>query len=145
MNPKNDSLDNFIGHVRRHAVQYLGLAHINCRFNTPESIPAHHLSAEARRNLFLVVKEALHNIVKHSSATEVSIIVTLSGNALEILLEDNGRGFKRDERVTSGNGLTNMKKRVEDIGGTFAIESETNHGTRVALAATLAPTAQRTG
>ena len=93
MNPQNDKLDNLIAHTRRFSVKYLGLANINCQFIAPEIIPSYPLSAELRRNIFLVVKEVLHNIVKHSCASEVSFIIELFNHQLNIKIEDNGKGF----------------------------------------------------
>lgn len=133
MNPRNDTLDNLVAHLRRYAVKYLNLSQIRCRFDAPENVPPHHLTAEVRRNIFLVVKEALHNIVKHAHAREVSVTVKLDNRSLEILIEDNGRGFDMDESAESGNGLGNMNKRMADIGGVLTMISRPDHGTRVAM------------
>ncbi len=135
MNPQNDRLDNLIAHTRRFAVKYLGLANINCRFTSPENIPGHLVSAEFRRNIFLVVKETLHNIVKHSFATEVLFVVNFSDHNLEIKIKDNGKGFSLEKLQTSGNGLSNMKKRIEDVGGTIALRSTPGKGTRIDFSA----------
>jgi signal transduction histidine kinase len=133
MNPRNDTLDNLVAHLRRYAVKYLNLSQIRCRFDAPENVPPHHLTAELRRNLFLVVKEALHNVVKHSHAREVCVTVKLDERSLEIDIDDNGKGFNMDESAESGNGLENMSKRTADIGGVLTITSSTDHGTRVAM------------
>ena len=135
INPQNDRLDNLIAHTRRYAVKYLGLANINCIFTSPENIPGHLVSAEFRRNIFLVVKETLHNIVKHSSATEVLFVVNFSDHNLEIKIEDNGKGLSLEKSQTSGNGLSNMKKRIEDVGGAIAIRSTQGKGTRIDFSA----------
>ena len=134
INPKNDSLDNVVAHMRRHAVKDLSLAHIACKFIAPDAVPSSPLTAGVRRNLFLVVKEALHNIVKHSRATEVSITVKCEEAGVQVLIADNGRGFVIDERLGAGNGLNNMNKRIADIGGKFKIESKPNGGTQVCVA-----------
>ncbi len=139
LNPKNDSLDNVIAHIRRFAVEYFRITPINCRFVMPESLPTIPLSAEIRRNLFLTVKETIHNIVKHSQAREVTISVTTADSRLELQVYDNGKGFSMDERLGSGNGLINMKKRLEEIGGTFNIESNPNQGTKVSVVLNLNP------
>lgn len=136
LNPKNDTLDNLIAYVRRYAVKYLSLAGINCKFVSPDDIPSMDLPTEVRRNLFLVIKEALHNIVKHSEATEVSVRVICIQDRLAISIVDNGRGFVMDERLASGNGLENMKKRIADIGGVYNIESASKKGTRVSIEVT---------
>jgi signal transduction histidine kinase len=116
-------------------VKYLGLAQIECRFNGPEPIPANHLSAEVRRNLFLVVKEALHNVVKHSGAAEATMTVHIGEGTVEITIKDNGKGFLIGKDAGSGNGLGNMKNRMNDIGGSFSIESSPGHGTQIHIAA----------
>jgi ligand-binding sensor domain-containing protein len=135
MNPQNDELDNLIAHTRRYAVKYLGLANINCRFVSPDDLPSYTLSAEFRRNIFLIVKEVLHNIVKHSCAPEVLFAVNFSDHNLEMKIEDNGKGFSLEKSRTSGNGLSNMKKRIEDIGGFITIQSACGKGTQISFSA----------
>ncbi len=125
LNPKNDTLDNLIAHVRHYVVRYLGMTPIRCIFDIPEAIPPLHVSAEARRNLFLVVKEAVHNVVKHSKASEVRISMTMNSEAMEINIADNGEGFSLEEREGTGNGLGTMRRRIEDLRGRFLLES--NH------------------
>jgi two-component system sensor histidine kinase ChiS len=137
MNPSNDTLDSLVARVRRDAVKYLGLANISCRFAVPDVVPGLPLHAELRRNLFLVVKEALHNIVKHSAATEVSISVRCMEGNLEILVSDNGKGFVLDDRLGTGNGLNSMNKRIRDVGGTLRIDSMPGRGTLLAIQTTL--------
>jgi signal transduction histidine kinase/sugar lactone lactonase YvrE len=137
MNPKNDTLDNFVGHVRRYGLKYLDNAGVTCHFTAPESIPSTPLPADVRRNLFLVVKEAMHNIVKHSEASVASICLTLDDNQLEIRIKDNGRGFLQDQTSHVGNGLGNMKKRIADLGGTLSIVSQEGCGTKVVARVTV--------
>lgn len=133
MNPQNDKLDNLTAHIRRYAVKYLNLANIRCVFKADEYIPAWPLSAEVRRNIFLVVKEVLHNIVKHSSACEVSFSIKLSDAQISIVIKDNGKGFLINELYGRGNGLTNIRKRIEDIGGKIQIESYLGKGTHISF------------
>jgi signal transduction histidine kinase len=137
MNPKNDTLDNLVAHLRRHSVKYMSLAEIHCSISAPDIIPAYYVTAEVRRNVFLVVKEALHNIVKHSGASEVTIGVALTELKMETSICDNGRGFVSGEERGSGNGLLNMRKRMADIGGEFWIESTPGAGTRITIVAPL--------
>jgi signal transduction histidine kinase/ligand-binding sensor domain-containing protein len=133
MNSRNDNLDSLVAYLRRYAVKYLNLAGIPCRFISPETVPPTPLPAEVRRNIFLVVKEALHNIVKHSGATEVSITVTSEDSRTEIAIQDNGRGFAPESLTAKGNGLDNMRKRVADIGGNFTLQSAPQTGTRISI------------
>jgi signal transduction histidine kinase len=138
INPKNDTLDNFVAYLRRHAVKYTGAANIRCRFASPEQIPSIHIPSEKRRNTYLVVKEALHNVVKHASATEVTVALTLRGDGIDLQVSDNGKGFSVDRHTGAGNGLGNMKKRMSDIGGTFAVTSGPERGTTVSISISLA-------
>jgi len=131
INPRNDPLDNLVAHLRLYAADYIRKAGIKYSFEIPDSIPAYHLSAEVRRNVFLVVKEALHNIVKHSYASEVQVCVNFLDDKMKITIKDNGKGFSIDQSSGSGNGLSNMQKRIENIGGEFKIESEPGYGTGI--------------
>jgi signal transduction histidine kinase len=133
INPKNDRLDNLAGYLREYASDYFEIAKIDCRFDFPDELPSHSLSSVVRRNIFLTVKEAIHNIVKHSAATAVHIRLRLAGRQLEIGIEDNGKGFVMADISGYGNGLMNMKKRVESINGKFDIQSQPGCGTKIKL------------
>jgi signal transduction histidine kinase/ligand-binding sensor domain-containing protein len=137
INPKNDLLDDLVAYLRHYTARYLAATAIKLEFNIPETIPGFHLSAEARRNVFLVMKETLHNIVKHSEATAVFIKVSLTKQHLEILVKDNGKGFSTGDTFRFGNGLHNMEKRMKSIGGGFVIESRPGGGTCVSIAVAL--------
>ena len=133
INPKNDPLENFVAYIRHYAVQYFTASPIRCRCDFPETVPDVHLSAEARRNVFLAVKESLHNIVKHSFATEAVITLRNTGAAIEILIEDNGVGFSPGTRSSIGNGLDNMTMRLAQIKGVCEVQSSPGAGTRVRI------------
>jgi len=89
----NDTLAHLIEYAGQFALDYLRLADIRCRLDFPEQSPPRELSTDLRHNLFLAIKEALHNIVKHAQATEVWLRIKFSDRSLEITIEDNGRGF----------------------------------------------------
>ncbi len=133
VNPKNDTLDRLAAFIAQYAEDYFDITPIRCRFDMPTDLPAVPLSAELRHSLFLVVKESLNNIVKHSEASEVKITLSFKQSRLEILIEDNGKGFALEETDPTRNGLMNMKKRIEDGGGKLDMESEKGKGTRLRL------------
>ena len=133
MNPKNDSLDSFASYFRQYASGYLESAEIDGTFVFPDTIPSTPMSSEMRRNVFLTTKEALHNTVKHASATHAEIRLDLAGNQLLIKIKDNGKGFEIEKRVGTGNGLLNMQKRIEELGGSYSILSEPGKGTEIVL------------
>jgi signal transduction histidine kinase len=83
---------------------------------------------ECRQNLYLVFKEAINNSLKYSECTEISLNVTLKGKKLVMQLVDDGKGFDTDHEQT-GNGLRNMNKRAERIGGILRIDTAPGKGT----------------
>ena len=138
VNPQHDTLDSLAIYLGKFAQDYLRAAGIRCRLNLPEQLPNWSLTAELRHNLFLAVKETLHNVVKHSSATEVHITLTLAPNGFAWEVEDNGHGFsggdaipENPDRLSSGNGLRNMRRRTEEVGGRCEVKSSPGKGTRV--------------
>ena len=95
---------------------------VECRFNMPESIPNVQLSGEKRRNIFLAVKESLNNVLKHAKANNVAIDLKVS-DRLFISIQDDGVGLDFETLRRFGNGLKNMKSRLERINGKFTIEN----------------------
>lgn len=83
-------------------------------------------------NIYRTIQEALNNAIKYADATEISIHVNAANERVNILISDNGKGFDRDA-IELGNGILNMQKRIEDIGGTFVIHSEQLKGTQITI------------
>jgi signal transduction histidine kinase/streptogramin lyase len=137
MNPKNDSLDNFAAYIRRFASTYLDATTTLISYDFPDQVAPLPMSAELRRNLFLTVKEAIHNVVKHANAQNLTIILLLNQKKLIIILRDDGKGFSEELLPGTGNGLTNMRRRMEECGGTFSIVSGKGKGTEIAFSVEL--------
>jgi len=133
VNPHNDTLAHLIDYAGRFALDYLRLAGIRCRLDLPDQPPAREISTDVRHNLFLVVKEALHNIVKHAHASEVWLRISATDDALRLVIEDNGRGFDRPPGDAGADGLRNMRQRVAEIGGECRIETRAGAGTKVTV------------
>jgi len=133
VNPRNDKLANLLDYIGGYAVDYLSAAQIRCRLDVPEQMPAHELSSKVRYGVFLTVKEALQNIVKHSQAKEVWLRVSLGAGHLKIVISDNGRGFSAAPEDALADGLRNMRQRMSDIGGRCDIESRVGAGTEIML------------
>jgi signal transduction histidine kinase len=137
VNPRHDTLDSLASYLGRFAQDFLGTAGLRCRLDVPVRLPAWPLTAEIRHNLFLAFKEALHNVLKHAAAKQVSISLVLSPNAFVVTVEDDGQGFALAEAVAApeprGNGIRNMSRRLTDIGGRCEIESEPGKGTRLSF------------
>ena len=135
LNEKNDSLSDLLVYTRSYAAEYLMQAGIRCTVEVPREFPSRFVSGELRRNVYLVVKEALHNIVKHAAAAKVHIRME-AGGELAITIKDDGVGFDSDEVRPFSNGLYNMRKRMADIGGTLSIFSGSS-GTTIRLSVPL--------
>ena len=140
VNPRQDTLDGLVSYICQFAQEYLKVAGILCRLDVPASLPPQPLTADVRHNLFLAVKEALNNIVKHAQAREVWLRLAHEGARLMLVIEDDGRGFGEGTvmadapaRASSGHGLENLASRLSAIGGRCAISSEPGCGTRVEL------------
>jgi signal transduction histidine kinase len=135
INPQNDTLDALVGYLNQYASQFFESTNVRCRLDVPETLSSLVLPAEVRHDLFLVVKEALNNVLKHAQASEVSVAITESAGVLEVAIEDNGRGFDAATSAGSGpgDGLNNMRKRMAKIGGGFFLASLLGQGTKLRL------------
>jgi signal transduction histidine kinase len=131
MSSSNDSLGNMVAYIRSYSLEYFEDTGINCRISIPENLPNIVVSGEIRRNVFLVVKEALNNVLKHSQATEVAITLERVSDGLKLFIQDNGTGINFEKLRQFGNGLKNMRKRMEDIQINFSIVN--NNGTLITL------------
>jgi signal transduction histidine kinase len=99
-------------------------------------LPDFHLGTDLRREIYLVFKECVNNLAKHSEATKTKIVIESENNNFVFILEDNGKGFDVAQSMNAydgmgGNGLVNMKRRTEDLSGEFLIDSNIGSGTKV--------------
>jgi signal transduction histidine kinase len=133
INPRHDSLESLANYLSQFAQQHMALAGVRCVLDVPTVVPALTLSAEIRHKLLLASREALQNVATHAQATEVRVALQLDERALTVEIADNGRGFDVEDVSREGNGLPNMRRRLEDIGGRFEIFSGTGKGTTVRL------------
>ena len=119
MNEKNDTLEDLLFYTRAYAAEYAEENNLNLNIHLPQIIPDVVINGEVRRNVFLTVKECLHNIVKHACAKNTVLNIQANENLL-INIKDDGIGFSEITR-NDGNGLRNMQKRIQSIGGHFGI------------------------
>jgi signal transduction histidine kinase len=130
LNEKNDTLADLVAYTRSYTVEYLQNHNIHCEANTPVRLPATFITGEMRRNIFLSVKECLHNIIKHAEATKVLFSIELNGT-IEIVIHDNGKGIDWGNQRSFSNGLHNIAKRMEEINGEVSFANR--QGTRVSM------------
>jgi signal transduction histidine kinase len=133
MNSKNDTLENLVGYLSTYSRDYFENIDVNHRVSLPETIPDVEMPGMKRRNVFLVIKESLNNIAKYAQATQVSLSMEIQKNSMSITLTDDGKGFDKENTRRFGNGLKNMKGRMEDIKGSFQIESGIGSGTTTVI------------
>jgi signal transduction histidine kinase/ligand-binding sensor domain-containing protein len=130
LNEKNDTIADLIAFTRSYVVEYLSNHNIKCEAKTPFNLPSYFVPGEMRRNIFLSVKECLHNVVKHSEATKVGFIIELNG-PMKIIIHDNGKGIDWNNRRAFSNGIQNISKRMNEINGEVSYSNE--QGTKVSL------------
>ena len=130
MNSGNDTLDNMVSYIRSYALEYFENTPVECKVTTPPVIEPKEVRGDKRRNIFLSVKETLNNALKHAGATEITIEFEIS-DTLVIRIRDNGTGIDMQKIRQFGNGLKNIARRMEGIGGTYQIEN--NGGTVTTL------------
>ncbi|HOC56934.1 MAG TPA: two-component regulator propeller domain-containing protein [Verrucomicrobiota bacterium] len=135
VNPSNDTLDGVITYVCKYAQDYLSVAGVKYRLEAPPELPSIPITPEVRHNLFLAAKEAITNVVRHAQATAAEIRIRLQDGRFSLEVHDNGRGLAGmdTKAAQTRNGLRNMRKRMEDIGGSFSIESAPEGGAVVRL------------
>jgi signal transduction histidine kinase len=133
INPSNDTLEGLVNYAGKYAQEYFALAGLRYRVDIPNQLPDVLLSPEVRHNVFLAFKESVNNVVKHAQASEVHIRLRLAQASFEFEIEDNGRGAADANQKSGRNGLRNMRKRMEDVGGNFSIGPAPEKGTIVRL------------
>ena len=131
MSSSNDSLVNTIAYIRSYAISYFEEGPVKCTIILPENVPVVEVSGGIRRNIFLITKEALHNVVKHSGATAVELKLEITGNDIIYTIRDNGKGTDCNSGNAFRNGMKNMKKRAEDISVSLTIEND--NGTLITM------------
>ena len=131
MNPAHDSLASLVSYFCLYADRFLGLANITWRLEGPPVSAELAVDSRHRHQLFLVFKEALTNVVRHSGATEVSLGIQVEQGELRLIIADNGRGLPSNARTEEMDGVNNMRSRIEKLGGRFEIAGEAGQGTTV--------------
>jgi len=134
VNPEHDHLESLINYVCQLTQNLCETARIRCRIHSCETPGQRRVTSETRHNITLAVKEALHNAIKHAGATEITVRMEFQDPRLRITIADNGRGFD-PAQAAAGNGLGNMRRRMQLIGGTLDLESVPGSGARATLEA----------
>ncbi len=133
VNSQHNTLNDFAIHVCKYTERFLESTPIRFRFDVDYELPPKTLPQLARRNLFLAVKEALNNAVKHSHATELTVHIKLEGSTFVVIVRDNGIGFDYAQISRERHGLNNMMLRMKEVDGVSSITSRPGEGCEVSL------------
>jgi signal transduction histidine kinase len=131
VNPARDTLRDFTAFVCCYAEEYLKPTPMQCRLEVDPEMPASPLDLPLRRNLLLAIKETINNAVKHSEAGELLLQIHRNGQKLHVVVQDNGKGFDPGAAGPDGNGLSNLARRMRELGGECIITSRPGAGCRV--------------
>jgi len=129
INAETDDMQSLLRRIRQFGASLLEAKNIELEVVASEPLPALLLKTEAKKNILLICKEAINNCAKYSQASRVIIEVQLHNGFLRLEIRDNGQGFMRG--TYPGNGLVNMRKRCEESGGVFLLDTGHNKGTRI--------------
>jgi len=130
INPTHDTLSSLIGYMKSTASQMLEDTGINYRFNFPESVSQQNLHPDLKRNIFLVMKESLHNAIKYSEAKNIDVTFSVNGENFDLKISDDGKGFSFNgfESEGNGNGLVNMFNRMLQVKSALSIITSPGNG-----------------
>lgn len=131
INPRNDSIEKVITHMREFATEIFESAGIEYHFSD-NSKAGLTLDSDRRKNLFLIFKEAVNNAAKYSKANLVEIELYQQDHSLILKIKDNGKGFDK-QKITTGNGLRNQLERAKEVNGNITINSHLGRGTELEL------------
>jgi signal transduction histidine kinase len=132
INPRKDHLSDLTHRMRRFASDVLTARGIALRFHAPEGELGASIGPDLRRHAYLIFKESVNNLARHSGCSEAQIEIGVEGGTLVVEVADNGRGFAEDGR-TEGLGSTTLRERAAQLGGELKLHSEPGRGTRVSL------------
>lgn len=135
LRPGSDTLQSLVEYIAHFAQELFEGSAARCRLDLPDNLPDHALPPNMRHNIFLIVKEALTNALKHSGATEIQVHAKADGRTLELSVSDDGRGFDEPAAAAAQtrNGLGNMRRRAEQMNGQLTFTSPDGRGTQVRL------------
>ena len=132
INPQQDHLSDLVRRMRRVASEALPARDIEFTFNAPATSLDLKLGADIRRQVFLMFKETINNLVRHSKCTLASIDLRIEGTCLALTVTDNGKGFDPDQ-INEGNGLISLHRRARSLGGETVVSSRKGEGATVMI------------
>lgn len=132
IDPRKDHLSDLTGRMRRFASDVFTARDIEFNFRAPDASHDMELGADVRRQVFLIFKESVNNVVRHSRCTRADIEFHAGRDRITLVVEDNGRGFDAAQEW-DGHGMVSMRQRTEELGGSLEVVSNEGKGTTVTL------------
>ncbi|MBK8847679.1 MAG: hypothetical protein IPO27_14495 [Bacteroidetes bacterium] len=133
INPKNDSGRNILAKIKFAATELLESKNIAVHYNIYQGFEKHKFEMEQRKNLFLIFKEAIHNVSKNSEAANCYISILKNSSFITMEITDDGKGFDLLNKQSLGNGIENMKRRAFDMDAKFTLDSAVGKGTTIRI------------
>lgn len=138
LNPNNESFEQLLNRIQVFAAMMLTPHGILYTIDSDEHVKYLKLTTEERKNIYLIYKEAIHNIIKYAECTQVEIKILLGSEEFVMSVKDNGKGFDANElnktnESLGGNGIRNMQARAAIINARLSINSNKSAGTSVKL------------
>jgi len=134
VNSANDTMADLLHRMRAYARPLCEAAGIELHFDLPQELLVQQLGMVQRKSLYLIFKEAINNAVRHSACRHITVAVHAAGSAVDLVVSDDGTGLQdsslRDGQL-GGNGLGNMRRRAEEVGGTLHVAPHEGGGTRI--------------
>lgn len=132
VNPEQDGFPRLVQRLEEYALDMAAPQHTRIVVHAPADLDQLQLQVEHRRHLYLICKEAIHNAVKYAEASEIELAFMQDGQSLLVSVRDNGKGFD-EALITRGNGLTNMRRRAEQLKTALITETAPGKGCRISL------------
>lgn len=132
INPSNDSMEKLFLRIKTFGAKLFEAKGINYKMNIAENVNSINMLVEYRQHIYLIMKEAINNLVKYSHATEAAILVSYDADLLTIIIKDNGAGYDINQ-ITDGNGVPGMKSRAQEMDAKIEIQSKITEGTTIGL------------
>ncbi|MBX7205302.1 MAG: hypothetical protein K1X81_07740 [Bacteroidia bacterium] len=133
LNPRHDSMQSLMAYLREFTTDLFEENEIRCVFLFPEPMPNLTVPSEVRRNIYLILKEALNNSYKYAAATQVTLEMKVNGTQVIFTAADNGKGFDMNNTRQFGNGVANMQRRAKNIKAGLTIQSQPDKGTQLEI------------
>jgi len=132
INPKNDSLESLFLRIKIFAAKLFEAKEIDYNISISDAVRQTHLPMEYRQHIYLIMKEAINNLVKYSNCSKAELNVSLHSSQLHVFIQDNGKGFN-PAKSNTGNGLNSMSQRAKEINAVLKIDSKKDEGTSIDL------------